>query len=138
TQTGQRKPVGGGGERHVRRCDRDVWEVPESALQAHEGETRTVKARRPDTSEAIVLHVGCSSRRAAAGPHRVKTVFPCVRPSHIARKPSTAPSIGKPQSISGSIPARATRRTTSPISSCVPLTEPVIVSWSARTGSTRT
>src|SRR5262249_6719479 len=44
------------------------------------------------------------SRGARYRAHRAKTVFPRVRPPHIARKPSSARSIGRTTPISGSIP----------------------------------
>jgi hypothetical protein len=61
--------------------------------------TRAMRINRPS------LSVGYFSRSAMHGAHRVKTVFPCVRPSHIARNPSSARSIGRTTPISGSIPA---------------------------------
>src|SRR5260370_317051 len=61
--------------------------------------------------------------------YRVKTVFPRVLPSHIARNASSARSIGRTVPISGSIPARAIKFIMLFMSSSVPMMEPVMVSW---------
>ena len=65
---------------------------------------------------------------------RVKTVFPRVFPSHIARKASSARSIGRIAPISGSILDWAIRLIMFFMSSGAPMMEPVMVSWPAIIG----
>ena len=48
----------------------------------------------------------CDGRILALN-YRVKTVLPCVLPSHIARKASSARSMGRTFPISGAMPAPA-------------------------------